>query len=135
MIYHTFLQFNLKNANNELFNKEAKDKMFENNNDVLNRMFNHMMEYGFFNKYKMISGNKIILSSLDGKKQLIMSCQGKYNSLEGDSLYFYQEKLNNRTIFTIEELILISHKIKKYLEYYLNHKINEPHLFVDFSYL
>lgn len=134
-MYHTILQFNLKNANNQLLNKEAKDKMFEKKNDVLNRMFNHMMEYGFFNKYKMIPGNKIILSSLDGKKQLIMSCEGKYNSLEGDSLYFCQEKIKNRDIFAVEELIIISYKIKKYLEYYLDHKINEPRLFVDFSLL
>jgi len=130
------IEFDLKNIKTFLFNKIVKNTLFDKNFYIIKNILNKCVTSEFSDKYKLLeNNNNIILSSLDEKKQLILSFEGKYNSLQGDYLYFHQEHIKNKNkeLFSYEQLLIISYKIKKVLEFYLGYNIHTPRMFVDYS--
>lgn len=135
--YPMIIEFDLKNINTLFFNKIVKNTLFDKNFYIIKSILNKCILTDLSNNYKLLEkNNNIILSSLDEKRQLILSFEGKYNSLHGDCLYFHQEhikdKNKNKELFSYEQLLIISYKIKKILEFYLGYNIQTPRIFTEY---
>ena len=126
----TYIEIDLCDKNTNLFDKKIKEKLFSNNiYSNLVQLLNSMI-INEFPYYNLVNNNKIILYSYDGRKQIYLSSGNyHYNSLDYSHsfLYFYDNKNN----IPIEEIKVISYKLKSYLQRYLNYEINEPNIFVD----
>lgn len=88
----------------------------------------------FNGKYKVVlsKNNLPIISTIDNKKQLILSTQNIELPIYKYSLYFIQ-KNSNIEYFSISELKEIIASIKIYLEKYLDYIIDDPIIFLDTS--
>jgi hypothetical protein len=90
-------------------------------------------------KYKFLEKEEPSISSIDENKQLTLRFITEYVHFEfkqhQHSLHFHQLHSNSQEYFNLEELKIISEKIKKGLEEFLHYKIDEPIVYIDTSYL
>ena len=87
--------------------------------------------------YKFLERAEPSMSSIDEKKQLRL----RFNTVHFEfkqhqhSLHFHQLHSSSQEYFNLEELKIISEKIKNELETFLHYQIDEPIIYIDISYL
>ena len=95
------------------------------------------MKESFINDehYKFLERAEPSISSIDEKKQLRLRFNTDHFEFKQHSLHFHQLHSSSQEYFNLEELKIISEKIKNELETFLHYQIDEPIIYIDISYL
>lgn len=107
---------------------------------IISGNLKNILENSFRNdtQYKLLEGNRLIISSVDEKKQLRMVISINHLLSIGSykhSIDFHQGHCQYKEYFSLEELKYISQKIKNGLEEYLSYEIDESILYIDVNHL
>ena len=126
-----------EDKNEDVYSMHMHSHIFEN-------MLTNRLKEAFINDehYKFLETPcpMRVLSSIDEKKQLRLRFSEDYYvhfdfKRHQHSLHFQQLHSNSQEYFNLEELKIISAKIKKELETFLHYQIDEPIIYIDISYL